>query len=148
MAEMSVVSLNVNGLRDHRKRRLLFEFLKNEKFDVIFLQETHIATVEDCVKWNKESGLKGYWSLGLSNSCGVGILLRDPDRLKNCTFRCDAAGRIVSLDCTFKSQDLRFINIYAPTDGTKRIESFRSLDIHFVSRRRLIIGGDFKLIAC
>ena len=71
MAEMSVVSLNVNGLRDHRKRRLLFDFLKYEKFDVIFLQETHIATVEDCVKWNKESGLKGYWSLGLSNSCQV-----------------------------------------------------------------------------
>jgi hypothetical protein len=60
MAEMSVVSLNVNGLRDHRKRRLLSDFLKNEKFDVIFLQETPIATVEDCVKWNKESGLKGY----------------------------------------------------------------------------------------
>jgi exonuclease III len=50
MAEMSVVSLNVNGLRDYRKRRLLFDFIKYEKFDVIFLQETHIATVEDCVR--------------------------------------------------------------------------------------------------
>ena len=119
MVEMSVVSLNVNGLRDHRKRRLLFDFLKYEKFDVIFLQETQMATVEDCVKWNKESGLKGYWSLGLSNSCGVvDILLRDPDRFKHCTFRCDAAGRIISLDCTFNSQDLRFININAPTDWT------------------------------
>jgi exonuclease III len=38
---------NVNGLRDHRKLRLLFDFLKYVKFDVIFLQETHIATVED-----------------------------------------------------------------------------------------------------
>ena len=46
MAKMSVVSLNVNGLRDQRKRRLLFDFLKYEKFDVIFFQETHIATVE------------------------------------------------------------------------------------------------------
>ena len=80
MSEMSVVSLNVNGHRDHRKRRLLFDYLKYEKFDVIFLPETHIATVKDCVKWNNESGLKGYWGLGLSNSCGVGILLRDIDR--------------------------------------------------------------------
>jgi exonuclease III len=39
MAEMSVVSLNVNGFRDYRKRRLLFDVLKYEKFDVIFLQE-------------------------------------------------------------------------------------------------------------
>ena len=93
---------------------------------------------------NKESGLKGYWSLDLSNSCGVGILLRDPDRFKHCTFRCDAAGRIISLDCTFNSQDLRFINIYAPTEGTKRTEFFQSLDTHFVSRRRLIIGGYFN----
>ena len=60
---------------------------------------------------DKESGLKGYWSLGLSNSCGVGILLRDPDKFKHCTFRCDVAERIISLDCTFNSQDLRFINI-------------------------------------
>ena len=118
MAEISVVSLNVNGLRDHRKRRLLFDFLKYEKFDVIFLQETHIATVEDCVKWNKESGLKGYWSLGLCNSCGVGILLRDPDRFKHCTFRCDAAERIISLDCTFNSQDFKvLIHISSLVDG-------------------------------
>ncbi|CAB4014514.1 Hypothetical predicted protein [Paramuricea clavata] len=80
----------------------------------------------------------------LANSCGVGILLRDPDRFKHCTYRCDAVGRIISLDCTFNSQDLRFINIYAPTDGTKRIEFFQSLDTHFVSHRRFIIGGDFN----
>ena len=55
-----MVSLNVNGFRDYRKRRLLFDVLKYEKFDVIFLQETHITTVEDCVKWKKELGLKRY----------------------------------------------------------------------------------------
>jgi hypothetical protein len=90
--------------------------------------------------------MKGYWSLGLSNSCVVGILLRDSDRLKHCTFRCDAAGRIISLDCTFNSQDLQFIDIYAPTDGTNPIEFFQILDRHFVSRRRLII--EVILIAC
>ena len=52
-----MVSLNVNGLKDYRKRRLLFDFLKYEKFDVIFLQGTHTGNVDDCVKWNKESGL-------------------------------------------------------------------------------------------
>jgi hypothetical protein len=63
-------------------------------------------------------GTERNWSLGLSNSCGVGILFRDPDIFKHCTFRCDAAGLIIYLDCTFNSQDLRFINIYALTDGT------------------------------
>ena len=31
-----------------------------------------------------------------------------------------------------------------PTDGSQRIEYFQNLDRHLVTRRRLIIGGDFN----
>ena len=31
-----------------------------------------------------------------------------------------------------------------PTDGSQRIEYFQNLDQHLVTRRRLVIGGDFN----
>ena len=73
MADLSIITLNVNGLRAQRKRLLLFDFLKRSKFDIVLLQETHVSAVSDCVLWNRESGFKGYWSLGTSSSCGVGF---------------------------------------------------------------------------
>jgi hypothetical protein len=117
MVEMSVVSLMLMGLEIIGSVVAVWLF-KVWKIWCYISSRNAYCNRWRCVKWNKESGLKGYWNLGLSNSCGVGILLRDPDRFKHCTFRCDATGRIISLDCTFNSQDLRFINIYAPTDGT------------------------------
>ena len=74
----------------------------------------------------------------------MGILLRDSSRFKHCTFCCDGEGRITTLDCSFNNQDFRFISIYVPTDGSQRIEYFQNLDRHLVTRRRLIIGGDFN----
>ena len=144
MTELSIITLNVNGIRDYKKRSILFDFLKRGKYDVIFLQETHISSVDECVLWNRESGFKGYWSLGTTSSCGVGILLRDSSRFTHCAFRCDGEGRIITLDCSFNNQDFRFISIYVPTDGSQRIEYFQNLDRHLITRRRLIIGGDFN----
>ena len=146
MADLSIITLNVNGLRAQRKRLLLFDFLKRSKFDIVLLQETHVSSVSDCVLWNRESGFKGYWSLGTSSSCGVGILVRDPSRLKNCSFRCDDEGRIIMLDCSYCNQDFRIISIYVPTDGSQRIDYFQKLDRYLVTRRRLIIGGDFNCL--
>lgn len=146
MAELSIISLNVNGLRDQKKRWLLFDFLKRSKFDVVLLQETHVASVNDCILWNRESGYKGYWSLGSSSSCGVGLLVREGLNLKNCSFRCDCAGRLVVLDFTLNNKDLRVVSIYVPTDGSERIEFLQTLDRYLVTRRQLILGGDFNCL--
>ena len=60
MTELSIITHNVNGIRGYEKRSILFDFLKRGKYDVIFLQETHITSVDECVFWNRESGFKGY----------------------------------------------------------------------------------------
>ena len=38
---LTIVSFNVNGLRNNLKRKTVFHFLKIKKFDFILLQETH-----------------------------------------------------------------------------------------------------------
>ena len=130
MADLDLNTLNVNCLRDFKKRCLLFDYLKLKKFDVIFLQETLVASVEDCILWNKESNFKTYWSLSTSNWRLVHVTCR----FKNCVFRCDNEGQITMLNCSYYNQDFRFISISVPMDGSQRIAYFENLDRYLVTR--------------
>ena len=42
MGTLKVASVNVRGLRDALKRRAVFEFLSNLRFDIFLLQEVHL----------------------------------------------------------------------------------------------------------
>ena len=41
MAKLSVISCNCQGLGDFRKRKDVFHYLREKKFDIYFLQDTH-----------------------------------------------------------------------------------------------------------
>ena len=43
-----ILSLNTQGLRRLQKRRRLYEWLKDQKFDIAFLQKTHFT--EDIIQ--------------------------------------------------------------------------------------------------
>ena len=52
---LKLLSLNVRGLSNFRKRRAIFTWCRKQKADLIFLQETHSA--ENCkCEWKKEWG--------------------------------------------------------------------------------------------
>ena len=64
MVAFSIVSLNVDGIRDDDKRARIFEYLKFMKHDFFLLQETHVQT-EDVEAWSAEWGrgmlLESWW---------------------------------------------------------------------------------------
>ena len=81
---LQLVTINVNGLRDNRKRELVFNWLVSKKYDCICLQETHCTPVDINRRVNinrRESECKAQrggasvWLCGSSESRGVTILL-------------------------------------------------------------------------
>ena len=50
---LSLATINVNGLRDKKKRDLVFNWLVAKKIHVIYLQETH-STKDDLIRWQNE----------------------------------------------------------------------------------------------
>ena len=42
-ARLKIISLNVRGLRNKKKRRTLFRKFKSDKYDIICLQETYLS---------------------------------------------------------------------------------------------------------
>jgi exonuclease III len=68
---LSLATINVNGLRDKKKRDLVFNWLVAKKIDVICLQETH-STKDDLIRWQNE-----WKNCGGDNSffiCGTTII--------------------------------------------------------------------------
>ena len=147
----SLLSLNVRGLRDSKKRRETFRWLKrfhNGENNIIFLQETH-TLAHDISLWEKEWGSKIYISDFRSNSRGVAILLP-----KNFNFVIDnvnisSDGRKIILNITNDQTSYCLINIYAPTQDMEieQLTFFTELvsDVEENLDKKIIIGGDLNL---
>ena len=75
---LSVISINLDGLRDPDKRAGLIQWLHAlpSPVDIICLQECHCVSVEECSLWFPYSGLLCTVSPGSNHSCGCIVLFR------------------------------------------------------------------------
>ena len=75
MTEVKLLSLNIRGLQDSKKRREIFTWLKHNhkgSKSFILLQETH-SKKEDELMWKNEWGAQILFSHGTSQSRGVAV---------------------------------------------------------------------------
>ena len=57
----NIFSLNVNGLRNVKKRGLIFNWLQRQDADIFFLQDVHCDELEDDIEWTREWGGIAIW---------------------------------------------------------------------------------------
>lgn len=69
MEGLKIVNLNVNGLNNANKRRIVFNHLQRTKADLFLLQETH-ATENTIKMWTQEWVGPIIANNGLQNSRG------------------------------------------------------------------------------
>ena len=115
MVKFRIISFNCNGIRDDMKRRQVFNFLRTKGADIILLQEVH-STVNIEKIWESEWGSKAYFSSGISNSKGVGILLKKNIDFKVYDIKKDSDGRILCLDIEIEDCRFSLCNLYAPNN--------------------------------
>ena len=77
MKEMSIkiFSNNVKGIRNHMKRKKIFNFCANLQCQFFCLQETHSDKLSE-TEWKTDWGGQIFFSHGNTNSLGVAILAR------------------------------------------------------------------------
>ena len=134
-------------MRNRVKRRSIFCFLKDQKCDVYFLQETYSEPKDENI-WRSEWGGDIFFSHGSLHSRGVCILLNPS---LNCTFENihkDQSGRIISIDLNFNSNNFSLCNIYAPNDQRQQQEFIHNLSTYLMANtdiENLLIGGDWNV---
>ena len=117
---LKIVTLNVRGLRNKKKRLSLFRLLKEGHYDIIALQETHLTETDIHIIEN-EWGKNFHFSAGTNRSKGLITLFSNniPINETSCLL---AENRVLISSLKHKPEPLTIANIYGPnSDKDKAI---------------------------
>lgn len=148
ISDVNVISLNVNGMNNHIKRRLVFKTLRKYKRSVICLQETHIKSVElGWVRqlWGGEVAIAGE----SSQAGGLLILLTRDLEWRMSTLYADRLGHFLMVKVKCGDQALVVVNVYMPTADKElaqiqMLENIEGLLTAHLSEN-LLVMGDFNV---
>ena len=143
---MKYGTLNVGGLRTSIKQNSVKHLIDEHKIDILFLQETHVDTLELGRKIERYFGGHIFWSLSNPAEKGTGIFISKQSQVNIVKFHHDIEGRLVYVDID-KGDEYRLINIYAhSSDAPARKQLFRDLFDVVNTSRVILFGGDFNCI--
>lgn len=144
-----ICSINVNGLNDVRKRRLVFNNLRKLKNSIILLQETHCRPGNGRL-WKSQWGSSLFLNETSGNSGGVATLFsRDLDP-KFLEIVPSTKNRFLITKFTMFGETYKIVNLYMPTADRERnqLEVLQELNTLLESDEDslLFIGGDLNLV--
>jgi len=156
---VSIATLNVRGLTDQTKRTTLFRFLRQQRYDVIALQETFCADAGEAQWWSQQWSDKpsrSFWTVFRTSdghrARGVAILFGRRFTGVVTDVHTSDDGRQIRLSISCNSYSLRLYNIYASTNARERSEFFRQLQQTILSDQQvtqdlpIVVCGDFNCI--
>lgn len=145
--ELRIVSQNVRGIREYKKRKNIFHNLC-KRADVTLLQETH-SLEKDIKIWNSSWAGEILYAHGTNRSRGVAILVKDSSQFNKISSLSDKDGRFIFLKAKIKDNVFVIANVYAPNTQEGHCKF-----IEYVHRRlctfiqnddcHIILGGDLN----
>ena len=125
-------SINVNGLRNDKKRQNVFNWLKSKKYDVILLQETHCENSDEEHDWAKDWNGTSLWCNGTRLSKGVAILINEKSPIKLLSHNKHHDGRIISVTIQVQDFKIQVVNVYAPNNPQERKTFIKNIHTHVI----------------
>lgn len=146
MAEHIVIfSQNCQGLSLAAKRRDIFQYVRNKKYNIICLQDVHInSKMEPFVQ--AEWGYNAYFSSYTTNSRGVMILINNNFEQKVDRIITDKNGNFVILDITVQGKKLTIANVYGPNQDNPNFYINLFNKITETENDQLILCGDWNFV--
>ena len=148
--DLRIISYNVRGLNNARKRTAIFKHLKESSCDVAFLQETYSSEMIEN-KWLQEWGGSGFLVHGSKHSRGVAVLFRKHLDVAVLEKYLDAEGRFIVLKVKINDYQFNLINIYAPNREKEQITFINELKKTLENKEVLIsdnniFSGDWNIV--
>nr|CAB3264543.1 pol-like protein [Phallusia mammillata] len=141
----TVASFNVSGIRDPIKRKSIFKFIREKKFQIVLIQETHCSDRDEKL-WQLEWGGEVVWSHGTNRSKGVAILFsRNLSYLKT-DLMADPDGRFLIVNLTIADKKLTLANVYGPNKDDPDFFNKFFADVITFGDGDIVLGGDFNII--
>ena len=141
---LTVISVNVNGLRDEHRRLGFLQWLSHLSASVVCLQETHAVSFADLQSWFSRFGFLCAGSFGSVHSCGVAVLYRPVFECKSVA--CEFDGRFVLVELAFRGAVFRVASIYAPNRNPDRDDFFVRCANAIDPSVTTLLCGDFNTV--
>ena len=145
---LNIITFNVRGLNNHRKRIAIFDYLNVNNCDIAFLQET-FSDEEVETKWRNDWGGKIIYLHGTKHSKGLAIMFKRNLDITVITEEKDKFGRYIYLKIKWNDRNINLINVYAPNKESEQIAFIKSLQYlmgkHEDISENCLIGGDFNI---
>ena len=144
--DITITTINVNGLNDILKRNKTFNWFKLQKSDITLIQETHPTNVT-ASQWTKEWDGVSLLNSGPTNqSAGVAILISKHIKHEILSTNSDNLGRRISIDIKIQNETYQILNIYAP-NKPKTNENFFEETNHYIKNfKNVILAGNFNIV--
>ena len=130
-------------MADRRKRNIIFDYLRNNNYDITCLQETH-GTNQTTDEWTKEWNGKAYWNNGTHKSRGTAILFKPKETYDITDIKTDR--EVLSLMVKTEQFESKIMTVYAPITDKERKEFFKSLKKYITRTRYTILTRDFNCV--
>jgi len=148
---LTLISLNVRGIREKVKRKRILEWCKNKGGDIVFLQETY-STPDVETRWRAELEGSIYFSHGTNHSRGVMVLITAKLDINICDLKIDGDGRYILFKGEVQGAKILFGNFYFPTRDKEKeqlniLEKVdKVISEVWAPDYSIVFGGDYNLI--
>ena len=147
LSMLKIATLNVQGLRNPEKQQFLFNFIRQQNFDITALQEIHYSSA-DVKRWEKEWDGLSFWRPGGTNRAGVAFLFKKNLNCKAEIIDQDFNGSILCLKVTYEDFTFQILNLYGPGQETRQSCNAFFDEASYMLRPNLptIVCGDFNMV--
>ena len=148
--EILIVSFNVRGIREVKKRRTIFRHLHTRyPRHIVVLSESH-SSEEDERQWTAEWGGQIFFAHGNSTSRGTCVLIPRKHSGDVNLIHSGLCGRIIALVLNSNGLKINLIGVYAPTqsNGREQTEFYEDLNVFLRTLDvscSLILCGDMNV---
>ena len=144
MGSLTIASLNCQGLGDMRKRRDVFHYLKQKKYSIYCLQDTHFNTkLEKYV--SNEWGYKCFFSSYQSNARGVAVMFANNFEFKIKSVKRDDNGNLIIISFSAMEKDFLLVNVYGPNKDDPNFYVNLKEIIKNYNNNNIIAVGDWNV---
>lgn len=145
MSDVKIITLNVKGVNNVVKRQKLLSFLKKEKCQLAYLQETHLSDLEH-LKLQRSWVGQVFYSSYNSKSRGVAVLIHRSLPFTLVKSISDKEGRYVLMSGYLYGEHVVLGCIYAPNNYEAAFLPKLLADLASFSSPYMVIGGDFNCV--
>ena len=147
--DLKFMTLNVQGLRNVKKRKTLFRLIREDKISFAALQETYL-TKEDLNILQKEWPGTIHLSAGTKRSKGLITIFDKKIEEKNIT-HIESKERYIMSEIKVEDRSMMVINAYAPCDDKGKINFLTELSNAIYKKMKtyseIVYLGDFNVVA-